>query len=288
LVKPKIPKERQRGRSQVKAAMGVPSPQSTIDCGDHQQLVKRSKDNPINVFLVDQIVIHDNQDKEYFIKLFPGMCPGHLKAQIEKYGISKIDKIWFNFSKERESEFQQLIEKMWPKFKKQRLPDIETGIKQIKGGITFKVTDHYFRSLAKIAFHYYLTRSRRGFRGDEQCFDPIRDFIMNGGNDKVVFKQPGPTFAVPFGEIPSGGVVTPNQWCHIIAADETDKVAVVYLQLFVGCGCVPQPHYIKLADIDSNILVPNSTWGHVYLYDESPRSDRYAGQVEQAQITRIR
>jgi hypothetical protein len=93
---------------------------------------------------------------------------------------------------------------------------------------------------------------------------------------------------MPFGKSPSGGVITPKQWCHIIAADETDKSAIVYLQLFVGRGCIPRPHYIKLADINSKIAVLSSTWGHVYLYDESPKSDRYAGQVEQAQITRIR
>jgi hypothetical protein len=254
-------------------------------------LVKRSKDNPTDVFPVDQLVIHDDQDNEYFIELFPGMCPEHLKARIEKYGISKIDKIWFNFDTEHKPEFQQLIEKMWPKFKKQKLPDIEAGVRQIKGCVTFKVTDHYFRSLAKIAFHNYLNHSRRSFRGDEECFGPIRNFIMQGGSNEVFFKQSdqsSPKFAMPFGEIPSGGVRTPNQWCHVIASDETDKVAVVYLQLFVGPGCIPRPHYIKLADINSKIFVPDSTWGHVYLYDKLPSSDRYAGQVEQAQITRIR
>ncbi len=284
LVKPKIPKKRQRGRSQVKAAMGVPSPQSTIDHGDHRELVKRTKDNPTNVFAVDQIVIHYDQDKEFFIELFTGMRPEDLKDRVEKLGISKIKKTWIHCDEERWSEFQQLT-KAWAKTEIQSLPKTEAGIIHVNGRITFKVTDHYFRSLAKIAFHYYLVHSRRGFRGDEQYFGPIRDFIMNGGNDKTFFNQSGPKFVMPFGEIPSGGVITPKQWCHIIAADETNKLAVVYIQLFVGRGCVPKSHYIKLADINSNIFVSSSTWGHVYLYDESPKSGRYAGQVEQAQIT---
>ena len=288
LVKPKIPKKRQRGRSQVKASMGVPSPRSTIDHGDHRELVKRSKNNPKNVFPVDQIVVHDYKGDEYFIKLFTRMRPEQLKDRIEKLGISKIHKTWLHCDTERWSEFKQLMKNAWPKSEMHSLPEREAGVTQISGCITFKATDHYFRSLAKIAFHYYLIHSRRRFRGDEDCFGPIRDFIMNGGNDKAFFKQSGPTFVMPFGEIPSGGVITPKQWCHIIAADDTDKVALVYLQLFVGPGCVPQSHYIKLADINSIIIVSRSTWGHVYLYDESPRSDRYAGQVEQAQITRIR
>lgn len=288
LVKPKIPKKRQRGRSQVKASMGVPCPQSTIDHGDHRQLVKRSKDNPKNVFPIDQIVIHDDNGEEYFVELFTGIRIEQLKGRIKKYGINKIDKMWFHFGVELESEFRQLIARMWPKSKIQSLPGTDAGITQINGRITFKVNDHYFRSLAKIAFHHYLNHSRRGFRGDEQCFGPIRDFIINGGNNKTFFKQSGPKFAMPFGKVPSGGVKTPKQWCHIIAADESNKVAVVYLQLFVGRGCIPHAHYIKLADINSNLFVPNSTWGHVYLYDESPASGRYAGHVEQASITRIR
>jgi len=267
--------------------MGAPSPLSTIDHGDHKEKVKRSKDNPTNVFAVDQIVIHDNQGKEFFIELFTGMRPENLKHGVEKLGISKIEKTWIHCDEKRWSEFKQLTE-AWAKAEIQSLPEIEAGIMHVNGRITFKVTDHYFRSLAKIAFHYYLVHSRRGFRGDEQCFGQIRDFIMNGGNDKTFFNQSGPKFVIPFGEILSGGVITPNQWCHIIAADETNKVAVVYLQLFVGRGCVPQPHHIKLADINSTILISSSTWGHIYLYDESPRSDRYAGRVEDAQITRIR
>ena len=287
LVKPKVPKRRKRGRSQV-AAIGAPPPQSTIDHGDHKQLVKRSRDNPKDSFPVDQIVIHDDQGGEVFIELFSGMSPRQLKDRIKKHGIKKIDKMWFHFDTENSSEFQLLMKETWPKLEPHNLPDTEAGITQVNGCVTFKVTDHYFRSLAKIAFHYYLVHSRRGFRGDEQCFSPIRDFIMNGGDDKGFFKQPGPKFAMPFGEIPSGGVITPKQWSHIIAADETDKVATVYIQLFVGPGCVPKPHYIKLADINSNVIIPSSTWSHVYLYDESQKSGRYAGEVKEAQITRIR
>lgn len=288
LVNPKIPKKRQRGRSQIKAVMGMPSPESTIDHGDHRQLVKRSIENPKNVFPLDQIVIHNDKGEEFFIKLFAGMKQKQLKDLIEKLGITKIDKLWVHCDDQLCSEFQQLLTETWPKSKIHSLPGTEAGITQISGRITFKVNDHYFRTLAKIAFHHYLIHSRRCFRGNEQCFGPIRDFIMNGGNNKDFFNQSGPKFVVPFGEIPSGGVITPKQWCHIIAADETYGVVVVYLQLFVGDGCIPHPYYIRLANMDSKILVSNSTWGHVFLYDELQGSDRYAGEVKEAQITRIR
>ena len=45
--------------------------------------------------------------------------------------------------------------------------------------IKFTVTSRYFRAIAKIGFHYFLTKFPR-FRGDEPCFSDLRNFIMNG------------------------------------------------------------------------------------------------------------
>lgn len=44
--------------------------------------------------------------------------------------------------------------------------------------IKFTVTDRYFRAIAKIGFHYFLTKFPR-FWGDEPCFSGIRNFITN-------------------------------------------------------------------------------------------------------------
>lgn len=288
IVNPKIPAKRQRGRSQVKTAMGAPTPESTIDLGDHRELVRRTKDKPTNVMPVDQMVIHDDKNREHFFKLFHGMRPEQLKKQVEKAGITKMEKQWLHCDENRFNEFRSLIQKVWPRAEiQQYLPITERGVHQVNGRIKLTVTDHYFRSLAKIGFHYYLARSRRGCRGDENCFAPIRDFIMNGGDSKRFFHESAITFVMPFGKLRSGGVKTPQKWCHWLAADETGKVVVVYIQLFVGRGCVPQPHNITLATIDSHILVPSFTWGHVYLYDDPPGPDRFAGCVEEVQIARV-
>lgn len=288
VVKPKVPARRQRGRSHAKAAVGAPGPESAIDHGDHHELVVRSKDNPKDALPVDQIVIHDNEDREYFIRLFPGMHPGQLADRVKERGIGKIDKIWFHCDDKRCPEYQRLLKDVWPGSKIRWLPATDPGVTQVPGKTTFTVTDHYFRSLAKIGFHYYLAHSLRRFRGDEDCFAPIRDFIMNGGDSKRVFNDSGITLCMPFGELPSGGVKTPVQWCHWIAADETWKVAVVYVHLFVGPGCIPQSHYITLATTNSQLILPNATWGHIYLYDDPPRTGRYAGRVEEVEITRTR
>jgi hypothetical protein len=51
-------------------------------------MVRRLKDNPNNVFPLDQIVIHDDKNEEYFIELFSGMRPEQLRDRIKKHGIS--------------------------------------------------------------------------------------------------------------------------------------------------------------------------------------------------------
>lgn len=288
LVNPKVPPKRQRGKSQAKGAMGAPSPESTIDHGDHQELVTRSGDNPKDVSPIDHIVIHDDQDNEYFIKLFSGMKKEHIEKQIVKNGISNIRKIWFHFEDRKGDEFEKLITTVFPDFKKHKLPCTEAGVTQVKCYTKFEVNDHYFRAVAKIAFHYYLIYSRRGYHGSEAFFDPIRDFIMNGGDHEVFFNPKGPKFAVPFGDLPSGGVITPDGWCHILSANEEEKYIIAYVQLFVGRGCIPQSYHIKLAELDNNIVVPKGVWGHVYFYDKTPNSDRFAGEVKEADLTRLR
>ncbi len=150
------------------------------------------------------------------------------------------------------------------------------------------VTSGTERALAKIGFHYYLVRCQRKFVGDEACFSQIRDFIMTGGDVDQFFRQPGPTFLVPFGELPSGNVATPTQWCHVLAADESSNVLGVYVQLFVGPGSIPKPHYITLGTVDKTITVPTFVWSHVYLYDDPQGSGRYAGEIKEARISRWR
>lgn len=287
LVKPTVPAKRRRGRSQAMSAAGAPAPERTVNLGDHHELVTTAPDNAHDVFPVDQLVIHDEKEQEHFIRLFPGMRPEQLKERVEKAGIKKIPKAWAHFDDGRSDEYKRLFEAVWPKANLEDLAPTEPGERQLPGRIKLTVTDHYFRALAKIGFHHYLAHSRRGFRGDEDCFASIRAFIMNGGHKDHFFQQSGRTFAMPFGHLASGGGLTPSQWCHVLAADESGNQVVVYVQMFVGPGCVPSPYYITLARIDSSLVIPSFVWAHVYLYDDPQQSGRYAGGVVDAQIARL-
>jgi hypothetical protein len=116
----------------------------------------------------------------------------------------------------------------------------------------------------------------------------LRKFIMEGGNAQQFFHSSGRTFVSPSGELPDGRVVVPTHWCHILAADETAEVAVVYVRLFLGPKALSWPHYITLGPLGTKIVIPGCCWSHVYVYYQEQRETGLAGRVETASITRLR
>ena len=287
LVKPNVPAKRQRGRSQAKGAMGAPGPEFTFVNGDHHQVVRPSPDNPRNAFAVDQVVVRDDQGRERFFPLHPGMHLDQLRERLKKAGIVRITNAWLHCDQDRWGEYEKLLHGIYPNTRLQRLDPTEAGVHPGDLSIKLTVNDHYFRALAKIGFHYYLAHSRRPYRGDEDCFAPIRAFIMNGGKIDGFFGSSRRKFVMPFGVVASGGILSPTQWAHVLAADETCEEIIVYVQLFVGPGAIPPPHYIKLAKIPSRLLVESFFWGHVYHYDDPQVGTRYAGRVEESQFVRL-
>ena len=84
-----------------------------------------------------------------------------------------------------------------------------------------------------------------------------------------------------------GEVVTPQEWCHLLAADETSGSIVVFILLFAGPGCLRKPCYVTLGKLQTEVLVPDPVWGHTYIYDSKQTNGRYCGRVEPATIKRL-
>ena len=286
VVKPNVPTRRKRGQSQGKGAAGAPARLHAVDHGDHHALVEPCQDNPQNVLPIDQIVIHDEEGKEGFVRLFPGIRLEQLEERIRRTDIEKIHKLWLHCDKDLWSDYVELLRGILPNSSIEELEPTEIGVHKFLGRVTCRVNDHYFRALAKTAFHYYLLYSHRGFKGDEGCFSQLRAFIMNGGNPDQFFGKPCSIFVKPFRRLKGGATLTPTTWCHFFVAEESGNSVGVDMHLFVGPGCIPESHYITLARYASRIVVPSFVWGHVYAYDDPQGSSRYAGQVEELEIAR--
>jgi hypothetical protein len=160
------------------------------------------------------------------------------------------------------------------------------GEHPVDGRIRLTVNDHYWRSIAKIGFHFYLCHSRRGMVGDEPAFSAVRDFIMNGGDRRMFFRHPRNVFVMPFGDLPDGSIKTPTRWCHVLGADENTNEIVAYVQLFVGPACIPQAYHIVLGVLDDEcVAFSNMVYGSVYMYDGKQDLCGKAGTVEAANVT---
>src|SRR5438270_5342222 len=106
------------------------------------------------------------------------------------------------------------------------------------------------------------------------CLRRLRRFILNGGDMGKFVEYKQGRFRPPIGELQSGEVVTPREWCHLLAADETAGSVVVYVQMFVGPGCLRTPCYVTLGNLPTELVVPDSVWGHAYIYDSHPTNSR--------------
>jgi hypothetical protein len=123
-----------------------------------------------------------------------------------------------------------------------------------------EVTSRYFRAIAKIGFHYMLKHFH--FRGDEDIFADIRNFIINGPStpgdvsqfvvwsDKQILEQ-----------VKSGFV--PDTYCHIVIARATEKRIWAHLQFFLGRQSIPSVYTVNLGANDTP-LVYSAFSGHQF------------------------
>lgn len=277
-----------KGQRSLVGALGMPPPKHTVRSGDHDELVEIQQSATMQVGPVDQLVVRDDTGADHHIRLFPGMNPDQLRERLTRAGVKDFSKAWFHCDEKTTNEFQALLQATWPHLTLEVLPSAEPGTYQRPGRVKFTTGDDYFRALAKIAFHYYLVHTHRGFRGNEPEFKPLREFIMKGGDPTRFFRRTGSTFKVPFGELRAGGAITPVDWCHVLAADESRDVAVVCIRLFAGPRSVRPPQYVALGSLNSRIRVPSAVWAHAYIYDRIQPPSGYAGHVEEARIMRLR
>jgi len=141
------------------------------------------------------------------------------------------------------------------------------------------VNDHYFRAVAKIAFHYYLTHSLRA-QGDEAGFDGLRNFILRGGDIAPFFEGPR-----RFVHLRPNWV--PTRWCHILAAVEEPRGVVAYVCLFRGPSWTGREYTVWLGDLGSRILVPETSWAHAYYYEPGKAGETKVGAVQRTSLRRV-
>ncbi len=282
-VNPKSKRLRHRGTGQVKSVAGVPGPQYTADLGGLSQLVQLSPDDPRKSLPLAQLIIPGENDSEHYIRLFPGMRPEQLQKRIADTNVPPGWTARLTCDEQHWEEFVQLVKQAGPGYKVDEGPSTEAGVHRTPWHGKFTMTDASFRAIAKIGFHYYLAHSQRGVYGDEPGFSGIRDFIMNGGKVAEFFEGSHARFVLPFRP-----PWYPENYCHVLAADESEETAVANLHLFLGPGIDRPAYSVVLGSVGSKVIVPGFVRAHLYLYGEATNPDRYAGRVVSVTVTRFR
>jgi hypothetical protein len=284
------PKRRRRPNSGLvqRGAGGAPPPVFTMTSETVPMLVEPTSEDPTAAHPVDQILVLDKNGKHHQIRWFNGMTSERIKRELAAGRVGEIDKVWFECDAAYTEEMKATLASAFPTTRIVNGYLREPGSYAIATRAEFEVSTWYFQALAKIAFHYFLTQSRRGFDGSEAEFAAMRHFIMSGGDKEQFFHSSGCHIMAPFGEI-GDRLLAPAKWCHVFAYQEMEGAIVVFMQFFVGPEHVGPPVFVTLGRIDSPIVLPVSCGliGHVFLY-EPDRDDRFAGRVEELSLHRIR
>jgi hypothetical protein len=143
--------------------------------------------------------------------------------------------------------------------------------------IKFTVTDRYFRAIAKIGFHYFLTKFPR-FRGDEPYFADIRNFIIK---DSPLDEVPGfVTYSRELFVYQLRAGDRLNAWGHFISAESNYKDFRAKVQLFVGPETRPLVYTIQLGKNPSSIHY-SEAYGDFFGYYPAEQRGEFDGELSE-------
>jgi hypothetical protein len=184
------------------------------------------------------------------------------------------------------SEEIQWVESLFEGFTIGRKPEWV----QPKGPITYgpltvkiTVTNRYFRAMAKIGFHYFLTKFPR-FRGDEPWFSEIRNFVINECSIDEVARfvtQSREQFAY---QLRAGGRL--NVWGHLIGVNASYTGFLGRVQLFVG---PESPSTVFTVQIGKNPSPIYYTEAHGDFFEYYPPEERgeFDGEVSELGVVAL-
>lgn len=214
-------------------------------------------------------------DNVHVITIPDGMTPDQFKARFDALGIKRFKTADISAGAEEIEWVESLFEKI--KFDS-RTEWTLPAIGPITYGpirIRFTVTSRYFRCIAKIGFHYFLTRMPR-FRGDEGCFANIRKFIIEDCKleDCRRFVTFVPNQIIPLLQTGKRS----DEWGHFVGV-ETDYLNLrAKVQLFAGPRSPQNVYTVQLGKNPSRIHFAES-FGDLFVYYRKDERGEFDGEV---------
>ncbi len=215
-------------------------------------------------------------DSTYTITITDGMTAEHFRKKVTALGIKFFKHAHISAAPEEIPWVESLFEGFKTEGKTQWVQP--TGpIMYGPFTIKFTVTDRYFRAIAKIGFHYFLTKFPR-FRGDEPCFSGIRNFIMNDFSideiDRFVTTSKE-QFAYQLRAGDRLGV-----WGHLLGVEADYMGFRAKVQLFVGPESRLMVHTVQIGKNPSPIHY-SEAYGDFFAYYPPEERRDFDGEVSE-------
>jgi len=150
------------------------------------------------------------------------------------------------------------------------------------GPFSIKVTvdSRYFRAIAKIGFHYFLTKFPR-FRGDEPCFLGIRHFIMNGCAIDEIGRFVSQSREQFVHQLRAGYRL--SVWGHLVCVEAGYMGFRSKVQLFVGPQNQAVVYTVQLGENPSPIHY-SEAYGDFFAYYTPEERSEFVGEVSELSV----
>jgi len=229
-----------------------------------------------------QIVFVEKSGKTHHLPIREGTTPEQLRADFQRLGVTQpCEDVQMFCGPEEKDWVERLIKETWPSvtFGEGNLASTSDD-----GAVgTVGPTDRYFRAIAKMGFHYFLTQFPE-YSGHESMFSDIRRFILEDGkgvdraNDFVGRRQ-----HPLLGEMLTGA--RPAGWrAHVLCAEIKPGECLAHVQMFVSEDWPAPAYTIRLAR--DAALVGCRPAGHAYMYYQDGPKGKYSGEALSLGTTR--
>jgi len=208
--------------------------------------------------------------------------PRLLREQYDSFRIANPSDIRVVAAPDETEHMEALAREIWPSMAMGERGLLSTTY---NGAVTtVTVNNRYFRAVAKMAFHYFLTQFP-DFSGAEPMFTDIRQFILDDdapskrANDFITRRNhPIIVEMLRPGARPAG-------WrAHILAAEIKSGECLAHVQTFLTEDW-PAPIYTVRLGRPTN--VPDLAAAHRYVYYPDGPKGKYAGEACSLGSTRI-
>src|ERR1041384_7755244 len=231
-----------------------------------------------------QLIFVEESGTAHHLPFIKGITAQDLRTHFEQLHVNKPFVTHIICAPDEVDWVDTLIKEAWPQ--STRGTNVSPSTSYQAAVTKVVLTDRYFRAVAKITFHYFLSQFPQ-FTGHEPMFAKIRGFIFTDGqmvdraNDFVGIRQ-----TPLIGEMMAPGA-RPSGWrAHILCADSRPDACLGDVQMFLTEDW-PAPTYV--VTLGTNSAIANSSAvGHAFLYYPDGPRGQYAGETQPLGVSRSR